>query len=612
MKLYHSITVLVALLFSSLIHSQDNVDKVQEIESYLKQSKILLQKKPDSSIYYVEKALEASKLIKVDTLIAKSRLQKSSLLLLKKEFPEADSLLQINLTQELPKHIKGQTLHNLATIQYYNQDFKKALDIYIQAAKVLEESKNSSNLVNTYANIGAINATLKNFKNAQIYLERALPLSKSNEVLRLQILVNLCNMYLEQKLFDKFTDNIFEAEQLAEKYKLKRILSVVYNNFTKYYAAEGADYNLALTYGQKAISIKKELNQANTLNITYNNVAYSYLQKGEYQKAISYLDSAMIGAQGILKSYIYNNYKDAYIGLKNHKTALHYADLKDVYKDSITNSLQKEKVAELTEKFESEKKQNQIDVLDAQNELQALTIKQQNYLLIVLLLFGILLLVLGYFGFKSYKTKEQLDKVLLQQRLKKTQLNPHFLFNSLQSIQNFIYKNDKEKSSSYLASYSKLIRLILEKSDDDFISVTDDKIALESYLNLQQLTHNNKFSYDVIVEDTVDEDFDMLPTLVTQPFVENAIIHGLKNNTNGTINVRYFKNNSTFYVAIVDNGKGYDIKKDNSNRLHKSMSMDIIKEQFKNLNKSSKNFVGDIAINSSAKGTEVILSFTAA
>ncbi len=611
MKVYFIVYLLIFNLYT--LGAQTEITKTQEIEQHLLLSKSLLQKDLDSSSFYVEKALELSKLIANDTLLVKSHLQKSSVLIFKKGFSEADSLLQYNLEKELPKHLEGQTLHNLGTIQYYKQNFKKALDIYLNAAKILEQTKNSKQLVNTYTNIGSINAALKNFKNAQTYLERALPLSEFNEILRLQILVNLCNIYKEQKIFKKFTDNIFEAETLAKKYKAKNILSVIYNNLATYYTEEeGADYNKALDYGKKAITLKKELNQTSTLNVSYNNVGHSYLKKGEYTKAIRYLDSAIPDAQGILKSYIFNNLKESYSGLKDYKTAIRYADLKDQIKDSITNAEQKEKVAELTERFESEKKQQQIDILDTKNELQALTIKQQNYILIVLVIFGVLVLILGYFGFKNYKTKQQLDTVLLQQKLRKTQLNPHFLFNALQSIQNFIYQNDKEKSGSYLTSYSKLIRLVLEKSDDDFTTVEDDKIALESYLNLQQLNHNSKFTYTVDIDNTVDEDFDMLPTLITQPFVENAILHGLKDNDKGNIIIKYYKNNNVLYVSIIDNGKGFEIKKENAKRLHKSMSMGIIREQLKNLNKTSKHFDGHISIDSSNEGTKVILSFTAA
>ncbi|GAA4274741.1 tetratricopeptide repeat protein [Aquimarina gracilis] len=612
MRIFQVVLTIILSVVISTLNAQSNIEKAEQIEKDLQHSKELMRRNIDSSLFYANEALLQSRSIINDTLLAKSHLQKSSVLIFKKGFKEADSLLQHNLTQQLPKHLEGQTLHNLGTIQYYKQDFQKALDIYLKAAKVLEKAKNSKQLVNTYTNIGSINASLKNFKNAQLYLERALPLSSFNEVLRLQILVNLCNIYREQKLYKRYTNNIFEAEKLAKKYNAKNILSVIYNNLSDYYTSDDADYDKALDYGKKAIVLKKELKQYPTLNISYNNVGHSYLKKGEFRKAITYLDSAVPGAQGTLKTYIYNNLKESYAGLNDYKTAMHYANLMDQHKDSINAAKQKEKVAELTEKFESEKKQQQIDILDAQNEVQALTISQQKYLLIVLAAFGLLFLILGYFGFKNYKTKQQLDTLLLKQKLRKTQLNPHFLFNSLQSIQNFIHKNDKEKSSSYLASYSKLIRLILEKSDENFISVSEDKLALESYLNLQQLTHNNSFTYSIEVEDSIDEDFDQLPSLITQPFVENAVLHGMKDVENGKILILYQKRGNDLCVSIIDNGKGFETKTEDSKRLHKSMSMNIIKEQLKNLSNSSKGFNGDISMNSTSKGTEIKLRFTAA
>ncbi len=608
--------ILVYILFTGVflitfsIQAQTSFDKLKEIEYNIVKSKEFMYKNVDSSLFYIEKALSLSQSIQNDTLIAKSNLQKSSVLITKGGFLKADSILQKNLSKALPKHLEGQTWHNLGTIQYYKQDFKKALSIYLKAAKILEETKNSKQLVGTYTNIGSINASLRNFENAQKYLERALPLSDFNENIRLQILVNLCTIYYEQKLFKKYLSSVKEAENLAKKYKSKNSLSVIYSNLSNYYSTYDIDYQSSISYGKKALQLKKELNSVKSLNITYNNIGNAYLKNKEYKKAIQYLDSAMPGSKGVLRSYIYNNLKDSYAGLNDYKKAIYYADLKDKLKDSITETKQKEKVAELTEKYESEKKQQRIDILDAKNEIQALTISQQKYVLIAISVFIVLFAILGYFGFNNYKTKQQLDTLLLEQRLRKIQLNPHFLFNALQSIQNFIYQNDKEKSGSYLASYSKLIRLVLEKSDDDFITVADDKLALQSYLDLQQLNLNNSFSYTIDTTEDIEEDFDTLPSLITQPFVENAVLHGLKNNTDGKINIEYYKENTTLYVSIVDNGKGYQNKKEDEKRLHKSMSMNIINEQLKNLNRTLKNFDGNIAVESSETGTKVILSFT--
>lgn len=603
---YFYILLLFVLCGRSYVYSQNTPNEIAEL---LERSKTLAQTQIDSSFLYVDKALKIAATLENDTLLAQGRLQKSGLYILKNDFSKSEALLHNMIAGPLSNRFKGLALHNLATIQYYEQNFEAALSLFMQAAELLEQTENLQKLVSTYSNIGTINATLKNFKNAQIYFERALELSDFNTGIKLQVLVNLSSVYYSKKEYSKYLKHLFEAEELALELQATEVLATIYTNLSLYYSTEAKDYTKAIYYGDNALRIKKASNKINTLSKTYNNIGYAYLKKKEFSTAIRYLDSALVGAGINLKPHIYNSLKASHQGLKQNEKALYYADLKDEIKDSIVDANQKEKVAELTEKYESEKKAQRITVLDTENKLQALTIAQQHNLLLALGLFAILIAVLGYFGFKNYKMKQQLDKVLLQQRLRKTQLNPHFLFNALQSIQNFIQQNDKEKSKTYLTSYAKLIRLVLEKSDEDFISVEDDKIALESYLNLQLLNYNKAFTYSIDVSDSITGDFDMLPTLITQPFVENAILHGLNSDHEGYIAVAYYKKESVLYVSISDNGKGFEVKEDEAKRLHKSMSMAIIREQLKNLNRSSKGFKGTISVTSDTQGTKVILSF---
>ena len=590
-------------------YSQQNTQRIDSVENYIRLSKSYLQKSIDSADLYIEKAVQLSQTIKNDSLLVKSHLQQSSVYIFKGDFDKADSLLQFNLKYKVADHLIGQTYHNKGTVQYYQKNYNEALEIYLKAAEILENSENPKQLVNTYTNIGTINASLGNYENAKKYLEKAISLSDTNEILKLQLLVNICNVYYELKDYTNYEANIFEAESLAKKYNAKSILSIIYTNLSNYFTDKGNDPDKALSYAKNSIRLKKELNQLQTLNVSYNNVGHSYLKKGEYNKAIIYLDSAYKGASGLLKSYILNNLKEAYELKGDYEKALYYADQREGIKDSMTNAQQKEKVAELTEKYESEKKQQQIEVLNAQNEVQTLTIKQQRYFIVSVILLTLLVIISGFFFFKNYKTKQALDTILLKQRLKKMQLNPHFLFNALQSIQNFIYSNDKEKSTVYLSSYAKLIRIILEKSEEDFISIEEDKIALESYLKLQQLTHNSFFTYTIIIDDSIEEDIDEIPTMVTQPFVENAVLHGVKDVQNGYIRIQYYKTTDFLGVKISDNGKGITTTSSDSKRLHKSMSMNIIKDQLQNLSTLYPEFKGITEVDSSEKGTEIILKF---
>ena len=591
--------------------SQSN--SIATIEQNLKLSKEFTKKNLDSALHFADKALLLSKKNNNDTLVAQSNIHKSNILILKGNYTASDSLLNTNLKNKLPPHLLGKTWNNLGAIQFQKQNYKNALTIYLKAASIFENSENGNKqdfIADTYRNIGILNAILKNYEKARVYLEKAFASNPKDKDLQLQIASNLCTLYYDLKLFDEFIDKVFKTEKLAINQNSKRVLSILYTNLTNYYTDVEPNYERALDYGKKSVVLKKELNYINSLVYSYNNLGYTSLKNKEYKNAIDYLDSTIQRSGKTISPIVYNNLKDAYLGLNDYKNALHYADLRNQLKDSISKKKQNAKVAELMEKFESEKKQQQIDILDAQNELQALTIKNQKFWFLWSVIFIILAIAIGYFGFHNYRSKQKLDKVLLRQRLLKAQLNPHFLFNALQSIQNFIYKNDKEKSSSYLASYSKLIRLVLENSEEDLIPISEDQLALESYLNLQQLTQNDSFQYSIKVNADVDDDFDRIPPLITQPFVENAVIHGIKNITNGFIEVVYYKEKNALCISISDNGKGFvEDKNQNEKRLHKSMSLNIIKEQFKTLSQTNKNFKGEIDIDGSV-GTKVILRIT--
>lgn len=380
MKLFF-LTCCLSIFFACNLQGQN--ESIKLIDNYLNEAKKRTQKNIDSAFFYTKKGLSLAKQIHSDSLTIKGELQFSSLYLLSNKLVKADSLLShLKITENTPLYLKAQQWHNFATIHYKKQDFKKALELYIKAADITEKATNKKLLVNTYTNIGIINAQLQNLKPAQKYLEKALALTKESEPRQLQVLVNLSNIYKHQLLFEKFEKSIFKAEKLANKNQSKRSLSVICNNLSDYYTSNKPDINKAVFFGKKAISLKKELNQTLHLSIPYNNLGHTYLKNKEYQKAIPYLDSALPNAKGFLKSYIYNNLKDAYLGSNNYVKALHFSELKDQLKDSLYKEQQKEKVADITAKYESEKKEQQINLLNTKSELQEHKIQNQQYTLL--------------------------------------------------------------------------------------------------------------------------------------------------------------------------------------------------------------------------------------
>lgn len=576
-----------------------------KIESALKLSTHFSSSNLDSALYYTNVAENFSKLMNDKNTYGKIRAHKAGILINQERFTEADSLLRLNIDSVNDSLVLGMSYTNLGVMYQSKNEYDAALSYHLRAIPYFEALQDSSRLGNCHVNMGTLYARLGEFEDAIFYFKKAIPFFGANERFILLSQMNLAAVYTNQKKHKKGLRELLKAEALAEKNNLKVYLSIIYGNLNSVNTELG-DYTSALTYGFKSLQLKKELHLDNTL--TLNNIGYAYLKKGDYQDAITYFDQALPIATGKLKSYILNNLKNAYLGLRNHKKAMAYFEKYDILKDSLHALEQTEKVAAITQKYESEKKQQQINSLHVENNLQGSKIKQQNRLLWSFTIIGLLIFGLTFLGFRNYKARQNLKRIGIQQKLLQTQLNPHFLFHSLNGIQNYIFQNKKEESAHYLHSFSKLMRVILESSDQDFITVEEDSEAIRSYLNLQQLNFNQKFRYEVIIDETIETQYQLIPPMFTQPFVENAILHGLKNMENGHVKIAYTKNNNDLKILISDNGKGIKKQSTNVNKFYRSMSTEILKQRIDTF-KTTKKYSISYTINSSESGTEVVLYF---
>jgi len=230
---------------------------------------------------------------------------------------------------------------------------------------------------------------------------------------------------------------------------------------------------------------------------------------------------------------------------------------------------------------------------------------QQWYFNLFLALIG---LSIGYLFYKSRinRLKEQnqtsqeireLEKAALQ-----AQMNPHFIFNCLNSIQNFIMDNEQELAMEYLGNFANLIRQNLKASVDAKITLDEEVAMLENYLKLEQLRFSNKFDYSISVHENLDIlDIKIAPLLI-QPFVENAVLHGMSNiRSDGQINIHFSTVKDKLLVKISDNG-GYRTQK--QKKKHKSFGMSITQKRLAFINEIDNNNISTIT-NISAKGTEV-------
>ena len=181
------------------------------------------------------------------------------------------------------------------------------------------------------------------------------------------------------------------------------------------------------------------------------------------------------------------------------------------------------------------------------------------------------------------------QKFQLEQQALRLQMNPHFIFNSLNSIQSYILTHDTELAVTYLGKFSQLMRLILANSGSNSVPFREELKSIRHYLDLEKLRFDNKFEYNIKVDPNIDEEFIEIPPMVIQPYVENAIIHGLlhKEQT-GRLEIEFKLHKSTIYCSITDDGVGREKSKQlrEQQGIHrKSTGMHITKARLEMLNK---------------------------
>jgi LytS/YehU family sensor histidine kinase len=181
----------------------------------------------------------------------------------------------------------------------------------------------------------------------------------------------------------------------------------------------------------------------------------------------------------------------------------------------------------------------------------------------------------------------------LEQKALRLQMNPHFIFNSLNAIQNFVLLNDTDKAVNYLAKFSHLMRMILANSTASFITLKDELKALTYYIDLEKLRFDDKFDYVIEKDAEIDEEFVEIPPMLFQPYVENAIIHGFVNSPKpGHLEIFLKRQNqSTLLCIIQDNGIGREKAieiREKSGLKRQPRGMTITQERIEIFNKQSK------------------------
>lgn len=274
--------------------------------------------------------------------------------------------------------------------------------------------------------------------------------------------------------------------------------------------------------------------------------------------------------------------------LNDYKTAFEYQRDFLAQKDSLTNEKIKASLADLEISYQTKQKEEKIQLLKKDNDIKSLQLKssrQSKYLYLGIFIMCLIIMAIIFYQ-KGHRNKLETAKMKaeLQTRLLRSQMNPHFIFNCLNSIENFIMQNDKRQASDYLNKFSKLIRSILDSSRNEMVPVAKDMEVLKLYIELEQLRFNNKFNYKDFIDPALAGGDYRVPSLLIQSYVENAIVHGLANseNTDLHLTVTASLENDRIKYIIQDNGIGR-AKSSEYNRLnkpfHKSIGLKISEDR---------------------------------
>ena len=386
--------------------------------------------------------------------------------------------------------------------------------------QISEKENNKQDLAASYSQMADVNIENKNIPQAEENLNTAYKISKEQAPQQaLAINQKLTNFYVDNKDFDK---------------AIKAKKSVLKENFVK----ENSQKKVEQIQELAEIYIKK--NDPKEAIVLLKNAYDIALQKGhtlEAQKSVKKLDS------------LYNISENTDASVKLYRDFL--GKLPDLV--SKDKSLVDNKILEDTEQ--------KISQLLQEKKLKDELIRKKNIFNYSLI--GVLVLLTGLiiFIFRTLKKVQIKNKKIALQSLRR-EMNPHFIFNSLNSVNHFIATNNELEANQYLTKFSKLMRGVMENSSEDFIPFQQELDLLLNYLALEKTRFADKFDYEIEVDESLNTQNLKVPGMLIQPFLENAVWHGLRYRTDkGFLSLKFTKNNDFLKITIKDNGIGIEESK---------------------------------------------------
>jgi len=497
--------------------------------------------------------------------------------------------------------------------------FSQAIDAYYEALRLWEAKGDSAGMSVAYGSIGLAYFYQKDYERALEFSRKHLLLSEKRK--DLWELSKICNTIAQ-------THNAMGASDSALIY-LRRSLAI--NRQMSYPSGESSIcYNIASTflilsqpdsaqwYMQKALDIISDT-QTPIPPEYYVTMANIEQALGNYRKALATgMKAYSLGKQKQLPIIV----SDASLLLsdlygKTGRKDIAYGYLKEHMQlsDSVSNDDFLKQVTRMEIQYDFDKKEKAAEYERMQERLISDSkIRQQRILLSGLVVLLVIFALLSLLYLRHTRLKAKYAQIDLEQRLLRTQMNPHFIFNSLCAIQNLIITDKPKKANAFLTKIASLMRNILENTREEYISLDKEIETLKLYMDVQQLRFENGFSYDIDVDEAIDPENVSVPPMLAQPCVENSIEHGLLPGTkDGRISVRYSLMDGLVMLEVTDNGIGREMAAGHKPLMKKeSVSTRLTEKRLEHFRKILKKKqisyeIIDLYEDGNAAGTRVVM-----
>lgn len=494
----------------------------------------------------------------------------------------------------------ARTLGNIGFIYYNLKMYPESIKYSLKCLGILTELGDKLHRAAAMNNIGGAYLEMGDYKNAIYYNQQALAINRGIKSRKgaANDLMDIGVSYYNLKQYPLAVDYLDQSIAIYDSLGAKNNLSIalghlagIYDNVPeKALISAGINpvnrYQKALNLQLKAVELSKQTKDRNNEANQLRKLSTIYKHEGKYAEA--------------LKNY------EAYVNLR----------------DSIINDNKKQEIARRAMQYEFDKKEADIKAADEKKQvLAASEISRQKIIRNTFIGIVLILAIAAFITFKFYERRKQAQEQQKEAELKarvaetemkalRLQLNPHFIFNSLNSISYYISRHDKDMADTYLTKFAKLMRLVLENSEYEEISLADDIKTLELYMQLEALRLNHKLTFEIITGPDIDKENVLVPPMILQPFIENSIWHGIApKNAPGKVAISIEENDRILICTVDDDGIGREraAQLKNKGEQNKSFGLKVIQSRLDVINETRKTSAG-VKIIDLPEGTRAIIT----